>query len=71
MYVFVGDAGGWVMQKKKWCKPQLVVLFKGKPEEAVLSACKCIGGNIAGPYWADPGRNCNQSWTPCSGCTPS
>jgi hypothetical protein len=26
--------------KKAWQKPQLVVLTRGKPEEAVLDACK-------------------------------
>ena len=28
------------MNKKKWVKPVLVVLMKGKPEEGVLQACK-------------------------------
>ncbi|MBN1255270.1 MAG: hypothetical protein JXA50_08360 [Deltaproteobacteria bacterium] len=34
------------MNKKVWTKPKLIVLFKGKPEEAVLQACKRqdIGG---------------------------
>ena len=26
--------------KKQWQKPQLVVLLRSKPEEAVLTACK-------------------------------
>jgi hypothetical protein len=26
--------------KKPWNKPELVVLVRGKPEEAVLAACK-------------------------------
>lgn len=33
------------MLKKKWEKPELVVLVRGKSEEAVLQACK--GNNIA------------------------
>ena len=28
------------MPKKKWEKPKLVVLVRGKPEERVLQACK-------------------------------
>ena len=29
--------------KKPWQKPELVVLVRGNPEEAVLTACKVIG----------------------------
>jgi len=29
--------------KKRWVKPQLVVLVRGKPEESVLQACKTVG----------------------------
>ena len=32
------------MSKRKWKKPKLVVLVKGRPEEAVLCACKSGGG---------------------------
>jgi hypothetical protein len=28
------------MEKKPWEKPKLIVLFKGRPEEAVLQVCK-------------------------------
>jgi len=28
------------MQKKKWKKPELIVLVRGKSSEAVLTACK-------------------------------
>jgi len=31
--------------KKTWKKPKLVILYRGKPEESVLAACKA---NIAG-----------------------
>ena len=31
--------------KKKWTKPKLIVLVRGKPEEGVLTSCK-IGGSI-------------------------
>jgi hypothetical protein len=40
---FVGE-GGIAMQegnkKKKWFKPKLIILTRGKPEEAVLGNCK-------------------------------
>ena len=29
--------------KKQWTKPQLIVLARGTPEEAVLTHCKRIG----------------------------
>jgi hypothetical protein len=32
------------MPKKKWMKPKLIVLIKGRPEEAVLQQCKGDGG---------------------------
>jgi hypothetical protein len=28
---------------KQWDKPQLIVLVRSKPEEAVLTACKPVG----------------------------
>ena len=33
-------------QKKEWKKPELIVLVRGKPEEAVLTACKVSGPQI-------------------------
>lgn len=30
-------------EKKRWVKPQLIILAKGTPEEAVLTHCKRIG----------------------------
>jgi hypothetical protein len=38
--------------KKTWQKPQLIVLVRSKPEEAVLQFCKNAGANAglsAGP----------------------
>ena len=32
--------------KKVWNKPKLVVLFRGKPEEAVLQVCKMAEDGI-------------------------
>ena len=36
-------------QKKEWTKPELIVLVRSKPEEAVLAACKnaSAGSNAA------------------------
>ena len=34
------------MPKKKWEKPKLIVLVRGRPEEMVLTQCK---GGSAGP----------------------
>ena len=30
--------------KKEWTKPELIVLVRNKPEEAVLTACKFASG---------------------------
>jgi hypothetical protein len=35
------------MEKKHWEKPKLIVLFRGRPEEAVLQVCK--SNTAAGP----------------------
>ncbi len=55
------------MEKKTWQKPQLIVLVRGKPEEAILSFCKgsmemgypgnvfdwCVHDNCLGcDFWA-------------------
>jgi hypothetical protein len=48
------------MKAKRWTKPKLVVLCKGRPEEAVLEVCKWQG--ITGPQ-QDP---CRWGWRPCS-----
>jgi hypothetical protein len=31
-------------ENKQWQKPELIVLVRGKPEEAVLTGCKTLGG---------------------------
>lgn len=41
------------MTKKKWEKPELIVLFRGKPEQAVLAACK--GHMQLGPQVSEAG----------------
>lgn len=40
-----------IAEKKTWTTPQLSVLLRSRPEEAVLAACK-FGSNTNGPYGA-------------------
>jgi hypothetical protein len=35
------------MGKTSWSKPELIVLVRSKPEEAVLLTCKASGSNLA------------------------
>lgn len=44
------------MHKKKWTKPELVILTRGKPEESVLAGCK--GGSI----WINKQNTYNNCW---------
>jgi hypothetical protein len=39
-----------VNQGPAWFTPRLVVLSRGRPEEAVLAACKLAGSLSSGPY---------------------
>ena len=43
--------------KRRWIKPQLVILGKGTPEERVLAACKTTTSNAPGPN----GKTCNTA----------
>jgi len=36
-------------EKKEWKTPELIVLVRSKPEEAVLAACKTPSGYTPGP----------------------
>jgi len=52
------------VKKPKWGKPKLIILTKGKPEEAVLTACKGGGGTsyygvASGCNTLACGGNCN------------
>jgi len=53
------------MKTKVWTKPKLIVLFKGRPEEAVLQVCKTSGRR--GPNV----NSCAIYSTPCQSVTPS
>jgi hypothetical protein len=54
--------------KKAWVTPELIVLVRSKPEEAVLSGCK-VGAGTAGPgnQWASACLNTNFV-DPCFAC---
>jgi hypothetical protein len=41
-------------QRKQWQKPELIVLVRSKPEEAILLGCKYDVGN-------GPTRHCNTA----------
>jgi hypothetical protein len=47
--------------KQMWTRPELTVLVRNRPEEAVLTACKLSGGGAAGPA----AGNCAK---PAPGC---
>ena len=56
--------------KKSWCEPALIVLVRGKPEEAILGACKTsvVGGTDArGSSWFYDG--CSTSTGTCAVCS--
>ncbi|MDF1590731.1 MAG: hypothetical protein P1P89_04375 [Desulfobacterales bacterium] len=51
--------------KKIWEKPKLVVLYRGKPEESVLAACKAdVGGSVGAEF--SKCRNKPPKPGPCS-----
>ena len=35
--------------KKEWTKPKLISLYRGRPQEAVLTVCKTTSGTQSGP----------------------
>ncbi len=51
--------------KKKWQKPKLVVLVKGRPEEFVLTGCKYTTRGTNGPRGYD-NDGCYYSGRACS-----
>lgn len=52
-------------QKKLWQKPELIVLVRSKPEEAVLAACKKTTGT--GVTTRRGAATC--FWTPSASCS--
>jgi hypothetical protein len=61
-------------QKKQWHQPELIVLVRGRPEEAVLTGCRagpgtggsCIGGTSSNNCQG-PGCGYNGCAASCSG----
>jgi hypothetical protein len=41
--------------KKEWTTPELVIMVRGRPEEAVLGFCKSCCGTIGPDY-----KNCDS-----------
>jgi len=54
--------------KKPWEKPKLIVLARGKPEEAVLLFCKRLIGEWEGEngLWNIACTTETGEWVPCS-----
>jgi len=52
--------------KKPWQTPELVILFRGRPEEAVLCNCKHANAAAVAPHSFKD--SCNISATCCSAC---
>lgn len=55
--------------KKKWKKPKLVVLVRGKPEEAVLLYCKTDIFQSDGPDVLGGVINCLIEFPPLGFCS--
>ena len=51
-------------ESKGWQKPELIVLARSKPEEAVLLACK-ENGNFSGPWTPGILNDWCQTQSPC------
>jgi hypothetical protein len=54
--------------RKTWSKPKLVVLFRGRPEEYVLSACKSANQPDGGQMDIQSGSECLQNLINCDPC---
>ena len=55
------------MAQKKWRKPELIEIVRGKPEEAVLTACKVGQPGTSSP--SAPGIGCQTlAPGPCAFC---
>jgi len=60
------DERGKLERKIKWVKPKLIVLLRGKPEEAVILACK-TGSGSPGSVWIGC-QSTSPAW--CTQCEP-
>jgi hypothetical protein len=62
--------GAMIMETKKWKKPKLIILYRGRPEEAVLLACKSVSGKMTNPKFPASGWSaaaCRRGPNVCSG----
>jgi hypothetical protein len=50
------------MEKRPWFKPELIVLIRNKPEEAVLTGCKGDGSLTSSLFHND---GCHSDSDPC------
>ena len=50
------------MEKKEWKTPELIILVRSKPEEAVLAACKTNPQYAPGPGQL---KKCSDNATNC------
>lgn len=57
-------------KKEKWGTPKLIVLIRGKSEEAVLSGCKLTSssGPSNGVYACRAQEHCTSVGCICTGC---
>ena len=58
--------GKGVKMKKIWQTPKLVILFRGRPEEYVLGACKSANDPTAGTSGTDSA--CVENAVNCIAC---
>jgi len=49
--------------KKKWFRPELTVLVRNKPEDALVTACHEGQGKLGGPDFASSNQRC--CFSPC------
>jgi hypothetical protein len=54
-----------MQEKKEWQNPELIVLVRGRPEEAVLTPCK--SSSVAGGS-GDEASGCNFYEGACGAC---
>lgn len=54
--------------KKMWQKPELVLIFRGRSEEAVLTACKTGAAPDSGSQTIQAGGACIENLVNCDPC---
>ncbi len=61
-----------MIEKKEWKKPALLVLVRGRPEEAILDACNTESGGGPMDIWDVCGWKATEScycWCAASGAS--